>query len=62
MASIRKMKGIVYVDGLPGMNRDEYEDFRAAHEENGDFNWPSYEALIDLDPEPQADSEPSPSL
>tara|TARA_R110000850_G_scaffold20172_2_gene60188 strand:+ start:5360 stop:5548 length:189 start_codon:yes stop_codon:yes gene_type:complete len=61
MPNIRKMKGIVYIDGLPGMSREEYEVFRAVRETNGDLSWPPYESVIDVDPEPQADEDPSPS-
>ena len=55
-------RGIIYVLGHPPMTREQYVSFRSHHEKEGDTSWPSYEALIDLDPEPQTDSDPSPSL
>lgn len=62
MPIVKKIKGLIYVAGYPGMTREEYERVRTMPENKEGPSWPSYEALIDLDPEPLPDDGPSPSL
>lgn len=59
MPTASKKKGIVYFSDRPAMSRDQYQAFRSDCEKKGESTWPSYDDLIDL--EPEADSDPSPS-
>ena len=57
----KKVRGIVYVAGYPGMTRDEYEVRRNLRIHIGEENWPPYDQIPDESLEANLDDASSPS-